>query len=63
MGMDGRPLPHIIAAAPVNNNMKSSAVFVPLPDSEEEGDGILLSGNKLFRTMFTHEQEESEKQG
>jgi len=63
MDMDGRPLPHIIAAVPVNNNMKSSVVFVPFPDSEEEGDGIFLSGKKRFRTLFTHEQEESEKQG
>jgi len=28
-------------------------VFVPLPDSEEEGDGILLSGSKVQNNVHT----------
>lgn len=59
IGVLGRALPQIIAAAPVNNNnMKHSPAFVPSPESEEQADGNLPSGKKRFRTKFTHEQKE-----
>lgn len=59
IGVLGRALPQIIAAAPVNNNnMRSSPAFAPSPESEEQADGNLPSGKKRFRTKFTHEQKE-----